>query len=310
MEEAIKKQNYTIHFVMTLGFIALSVLIVAFLFWFFSWRYYVWTNDANIEAYGSDLGANVTERVVGVYADEGDMVQEGELLVQLENNVPLAQKAEVEAEIVSLEQQIMVRDAYYQKIRNDYIRAEEGIADLVISAQEFDHKQKDFEMADAELKLALANLELSKKKLEVINAKLTHYSVHAPGNGMVSKRWIWYGDVTSPGQSMFTIYDLDNVWVLARLEEEKIENVRLGAEVEITVDSYPGWLFKGEVFSINGAAASNFSLVPQNNATGNYTKVAQRIPIKISIRRPENFPKDQPLYLFPGMQVEVWIRKP
>lgn len=310
MEEAIKKPNYTVHFLVTLGLIALSVLIVVFLFWFFSWQYYVWTNDANIEAYGSDLSANVTERVIGVYADEGDMVNEGELLVQLENNIPLAQKAEVEAEIVSLEQQIMVRDAYYQKIRNDYIRAEEGIADLVISAQEFDHKQKDFEMADAELKLALANLELAKRKLEVIEAKLTHYSVHAPGNGMVAKRWIWYGDVTSPGQSMFTIYDLDNVWVLARLEEEKIEDVRLGADVEITVDGYPGWIFKGEVFSINGAAASNFSLVPQNNATGNYTKVAQRIPIKISIQRPDNFPKDQPLYLFPGMQVEVWIRKP
>ncbi len=309
MDEQAKKPSYTIHFVVTLAAILASALVIAGLFWALSWRHYVWTNNANIEAYGSDLGANVTERVTGIFADEGDLVKQGDLLVLLENNVPLAEKAKAEAEIQSIEQQIKVRQAQYEKVRNDYIRAEEGIADEVISAQEFDHREKDYQMADAELKLAYANLDLAKRRLEAVEAKLTHYAIYAPGNGIVSKRWIWFGDVTSPGQSLLTVFDLDNIWVLARVEEEKIESVRMGAEVSITVDAYPGWLFKGRVFSINGAAASNFSLVPQNNATGNFTKVAQRIPIKISIERPDDFPEDKPLYLFPGMQVEVWIKK-
>lgn len=304
-----QERSYTIPLLIALTSAAALAVIVLGLFWFFSWSHYVWTNDANIEGYATDLGANVTERVIGVFADEGDYVQQGQLIVQLENNVPLANKAKAEAEIISLEQEILVKQAYMEKLRNDYIRAEEGIQDSVISAQDFDHRQKDFEMAAAELQYSLANLETARKNLEVIEAKLTHYSIHAPENGTIVKRWIWYGDVTSPGQSMFTMYNLDEVWVLARLEEEKIGHVRLGSKVDITIDAYPGFTFSGEVFAIKGAAASEFALVPQNNATGNYTKVAQRIPIKISVRKPENFPEDKPLYLFPGMSVEVWIKK-
>ncbi|NGX57935.1 MAG: Multidrug export protein EmrA [Chlamydiae bacterium] len=308
MEEK-ERSSYTIPFLITLASAVGLVVMIFGLFWAFSWRHYVWTNDANIEAYGTDLSANVTEKVIGVFADEGDSVEKGQLIVQLENNVPLAKKAEIEAMIISLEQEILVKQAYLEKVRNDYIRAEEGIQDAVISEQDFDHKQKDFEMATAELKLAIANLGTAQKQLEVIEAQLTHYAVHAPQNGTIAKRWIWYGDVTSPGQSMFTMYDLEDVWVIARLEEEKIEYVRLGSEVEITIDAYPGYTFTGEVFAIKGAAASQFSLVPQNNATGNYTKVAQRVPIKISVKKPNNFPEDKPLYLFPGMSVEVWIKK-
>jgi len=307
MEE--RQKSYTVPFLITLSGIIALVALTVFLFWFFSWRQYVWTNDANIEAYGSDLSANVIEKVIGVFADEGDFVEEGQLIVQLQNNVPLAKKAEAQARITTLEQDILVKKAYMEKVRNDYIRAEEGIQDAVISEQEFDHKQKDFEMAAAELSFALAALEEAKRQLEVIEASLTHYSIHALQSGVIAKRWIWYGDVTSPGQSMFTMYDLKDVWVVARLEEEKIGYVKLNSEVDITIDAYPGYTFTGQVFAIKGAAASQFSLVPQNNATGNYTKVAQRVPIKISVQKPENFPEDKPLYLFPGMSVEVWIKK-
>jgi len=307
MEET--QKSYTIPFLITLASIAALVVLTITLFWLFSWRHYVWTNDANIEAYGSDLSANVTEKVIGVFADEGDFVEDGQLIVQLQNNVPLAKKAEAEARILTLKQEVLVRKANLEKIRNDYIRAEEGIQDAVISEQEFDHKQKDFEMAAAQLGLSLANLEEAKKQLEVIEASLTHYTIYAPQSGFIAKRWIWFGDVTAPGQSMFTMYDLEDIWVLARLEEEKIGYVELNSEVEITIDAYPGYTFTGKVFAIKGAAASQFSLVPQNNATGNYTKVAQRIPVKISVKKPDDFPEDKPLYLFPGMSVEVWIKK-
>lgn len=274
----------------------------------FVWNGYVWTNDANIDAFGSDLSSFVTENVAAIHFDEGDFVRKGDLIVQLDDNIPLAKKREAEAKIVSLEQEIKVKQAFLLKTLNDYIRAKEGIVDKVISPQEYDHKEKDYEMAQAELELAFANLDLAKRELGVIEAELSHYFVKAPYDGTLAKRWIWLGDVTSPGQSMFTMYNLKDVWVLANLEEKKMENVRLGALVRIHIDAYPGFTFEGEIFTIKEAAASQFTLVPQNNATGNFTKVAQRIPIKISIRPPEDFPKDKPLYLFPGMSAEVWIK--
>jgi membrane fusion protein (multidrug efflux system) len=93
------------------------------------------------------------------------------------------------------------------------------------------------------------------------------------------------------------------VWVLANLEETKMKNVKLGDRVEIHVDTYPGRTFHGKVYVVKGAAASQFSLIPQDNATGNYTKVAQRIPLKISIENATDS-----TYLFPGMSAEVKIK--
>ena len=87
--------------------------------------------------------------------------------------------------------------------------------------------------------------------------------------------------------------------------EKKIEKVKIGDPVEISVDAYPNKTFYGKVFTIKSAAASQFSVIPQNNATGNYTKVAQRIPIKITL---DSASSDNQLYLFPGMNVEVKIK--
>jgi membrane fusion protein, multidrug efflux system len=276
--------------------------------YFYLTRNYAWTNDANLDAYRTDLSANVTEKITAIYFDEGDFVEKGQLIALLENNVPLAQKAQSKAKIISLEQEISVKTAYLMKVRNDFIRAEEGIVDAVISEQEYDHKQKDLAIAEAELDLAFSNLKLAQKELEVVETELTHYEIRAPHDGVIVKRWIWLGDVISPGQGTFTMYDLSNIWVLANLEEGKMEKVKIGSTVDIRLDAYPGYSFHGEVFTIKGAAASQFSLVPQNNATGNYTKVSQRVPLKISINPPKDFPKDQPLYLFPGLSAEVWIK--
>lgn len=284
---------------------AIGIAVAGFVAW---QEHRIWTNDAQIEAFGTDLSSNVTEEVTALFVDEGDAVQAGQLIAILRSDVPLAKKAEAEANIIKTKQGVFAAEAERNKIRDDFIRALEGIEDSVISAQTFDHAEKNLEISNAQLGLAEASLELAVKQLDVIDTQLTHYEIYAPQDGTIAKRWVWVGDVVTPGQSLFTMYDLEDVWVLARLEETKLERVRLGDEVRIHIDAYPGYTFHGEVFTIKGATASNFTLVPQNNATGNYTKVEQRIPIKISIQRPEDFPEDQPLYLFPGMSAEVLIR--
>jgi membrane fusion protein, multidrug efflux system len=269
---------------------------------------YVWTNDAFVEGYGVDLSTNVTEQITELFVDEGDMVKQGQLLAVLYNNVPLAEKKEALARIISSEQEVLIKEAYYLKIRNDYERALKGIKDQIISVQDFDHNQKDFEAAEAAVELAYSNLEVAKKQLEVVEARLLHYEVRAPQDGIIAKRWVWFGDVIQPGQSIYTIYDLEDIWVLANIKERKVRNIKLGSKVKIHIDAYPFHTFEGEVFAIRGVAASKFTLVPQNNATGNYTKVEQRIPIKISIKKPKDFPKDKPLYLFPGISAVVHIK--
>lgn len=267
----------------------------------------IWTNDAFIEGYSVDLSANVTEKIVAIHVDEGDRVVKGQLIAELESNVPLAKKQAAEASIKSAGEKLRVKEAFFEKINNDYVRAVEGIEGQVITRQHYDHSEKDLKIAKAEVQLALAELELAVRNLEVIEAELEHYRIIAPQDGVIAKRWVWLGDVVTPGESLFTMYDLENVWVTANLEEGKLQHVRLGDSVLIHLDTYPEYTFQGNIFTIKGAAASQFSLIPQNNATGNFTKVAQRIPIKITITKPSRFPENMPLYLFPGMSAEVTI---
>ncbi|MCB1110870.1 MAG: HlyD family secretion protein [Chlamydiia bacterium] len=302
MNEEVKKKR---HWPYLIGGIVLVALIASWVgYLIVQDEEYVSTNDAFIDSYRIDLSPDILGRVIELKVDEGDLVRQGEVVAILEQDIFLSQKVEAEAALQSAIQNVAVQKANFEKIRNDYIRATKGIQDQIISSQSFDHFQKDYEMAEASYKQALADAELAESRIIVIQTYLNHTFIHAPFDGVIAKRWIFTGDVLRPGQSLFTMYDRARVWVQANLSEKKIQKVKLGAPVEISVDAYPDRKFYGKVFTIKAAAASQFSVIPQNNATGNYTKVAQRIPVKISL---DSTTPDASLYLFPGMNVEVKI---
>ncbi|MCB1084940.1 MAG: HlyD family secretion protein [Chlamydiia bacterium] len=264
----------------------------------------VYTNDAFIEGFRIDLSPDILGRIIELKVDEGECVKEGQVVAILQQDIYTSQKVEAQAALKSAIKQVAVQKAHLEKVRNDYIRATQGIEDQIISPQMFDHQQKDYEMAEAKYLQAIADVDLAESKVKVIDTYLNHTFICAPFDGMIAKRWVFTGDVVRPSQAIFTVYEEGNVWVQANLSEKKIEKVKLGDRVDISVDAYPDKTFHGEVFTIKGAAASQFSVIPQNNATGNYTKVAQRIPIKITL----DVPKGEQLYLFPGMNAEVDIK--
>ena len=111
------------------------------------------------------------------------------------------------------------------------------------------------------------------------------------------------GDVVQPGQPIFSVFDVDNAWITANFEETKLSELRVNELVEITVDAYPNYHFVGRIREIGANTAAEFSLIPPNNASGNFTKVTQRVPVKIAV---ENHPSSKPL--LPGMSVEVRVK--
>jgi membrane fusion protein (multidrug efflux system) len=117
------------------------------------------------------------------------------------------------------------------------------------------------------------------------------------------------GEVVQPGQPILTVYDPENVWITAYFEETKLRSIPLGARAEVSVDAYPGQPLEGTVVLIGAAAASQFSLIPPNNASGNFTKVTQRVPIRIKVDPPEAGTSQMtlPHGLLPGMSVVVTI---
>jgi membrane fusion protein (multidrug efflux system) len=142
----------------------------------------------------------------------------------------------------------------------------------------------------------------------VIETQLANTRIASPLNGVVARRWVLPGDVVQAGQPIFAIYDLADLWVTANFEETKIGRLRQGDHVEISVDAYPGHNFQGTLLWIGAAAASQFSLIPPDNASGNFTKVTQRVPVRIAIDRQQPGAGD-PVTLVPGLSVEVSIRE-
>ena len=126
-------------------------------------------------------------------------------------------------------------------------------------------------------------------------------SLDAPVSGYVAAVWSYPGQVVSAGASIVTLYDASNTWVTANISEADLHRVQPGQEVEVTVDSLGGVKLKGKVDGISAATAATFSLMPQNNTTGNFIKVAQVVPVKISVDNPGNY------VLIPGTSVEVRI---
>jgi membrane fusion protein (multidrug efflux system) len=188
----------------------------------------------------------------------------------------------------------------FELARAKVVRAEEEINEnkaklkvAVANTGEVTLKQKRLESAKGKL-------EEAKAKLKAERLKLAHTTVTSPIDGVVAKKIANIGEVIKPGQPVCVIIDLNNIWVEANLEETKIEHVRPGQLVDLKVDAYPKTEFAGKVVSIGAAAASEFSLIPESRSAGNFTKVTQRIPIRIEVIDPAK-------QLRPGMMVVVGI---
>lgn len=136
------------------------------------------------------------------------------------------------------------------------------------------------------------------------------YRILAPTDGVVAKQWLVPGDLVEPGETVFTLNENKALWVTVYLQETKFDEIRMGQEALFTLDAYPGLTFYGKIFYIGANTASQFSLIPPSNASGNYTKVSQRIPLKISIDRMEGDAKIKAgVRLLSGMSANVKIVK-
>ena len=130
---------------------------------------------------------------------------------------------------------------------------------------------------------------------------MSHTTIKAPIDGSLVKLAALKGQYVSSGTSLFTIVNPERIWVVANISEKKIGVIQPGNEVNVAVDAYPDAVFKGQVEEISGATKSTFSILSTDNTAGNYTKVVQWLPVKISVIQQDD-------KLKPGMSVAVTIK--
>lgn len=158
-------------------------------------------------------------------------------------------------------------------------------------------------VTNKQTEVAAANIKKAKALLEVAQLNLTYTVVTAAIDGQVSKIDIQPGQLVQQGQSLFYIINNNEAWVVANFKETQLNKMVIGQKVTVKVDAYPDYDFEGTVTSFSPATGSRFSLLPPDNATGNFVKTIQRLPVKISLS-PSNDPQKIKL-LRPGMNADV-----
>jgi membrane fusion protein (multidrug efflux system) len=155
----------------------------------------------------------------------------------------------------------------------------------------------------AALRAALAKVDSARATRDLAAIQLAETLILAPSAGIVASKNVEPGQLVQVGQPLMSLVALDDVWVTANMKETEVRDVKPGASVDIEVDAYPGQNVAGTVDSIAPATGARFSLLPPDNATGNFTKVVQRVPVKVRVKQGD----DPARLLRPGLSVYVTI---
>ncbi|HET9040615.1 MAG TPA: HlyD family secretion protein, partial [Gemmatimonadales bacterium] len=236
----------------------------------------------------------------------------------------VAQLQATRAEAASADADVTAAEATARQTEADYQRYRTLAATKVVSAQQLDAAESARDAAAANLEAARrraaaagsqisasgaavrgadARLASAQAAVETARLQLSYATLFAPDNGIVAKRSAEPGALVQIGQNLMSIVPDTNVWVTANLKETQLAKVRVGDPVEFDVDAYPDVTFHGKVESLSPATGARFALLPPDNATGNFTKVVQRVPVRIAV----DGSADPAHPLRPGMSVDVTI---
>jgi membrane fusion protein (multidrug efflux system) len=288
--------------------VVVGVVIAAVLYWHVYLRRYVSTNDAYIDGNRIAVSSKIMGRIVRLTVDEGNEVKRGQLLVQLDASTLEAQRSLAEANISVARQNVKLARASLSLVQEDYDRAAAQFKEKVTTQSQYDHALNALEMAQIKYNLALDQAKSAGGELNVIQAQLSELRITSPIDGVVAKRWAFTGDIVQPGQPILTVYDNGGIWVTVNLEETKISSIHLGDSVRIRLDAYSQEKYSGKVILIGAATASQFSLIPPDNASGNFTRVTQRIPLRVSIDNAKAPAGKHEKSLLPGMSASIKVK--
>jgi membrane fusion protein (multidrug efflux system) len=228
------------------------------------------------------------------------------------------------ATVLSSKSNLEVAQSRKEKAQHDFDRDQNLYKDGAITLKQFDDSKANLDIAnkqfevtkndvtvaqsrigvtDAALRKAEAQIAVKKARIEQQKLKLSYTKIYSTSDGKIGKRNIDAGQFVQAGTPLFTIINDKDFWVVANFKETQLQHVKMGDEVEIKMDAYRDNAIKGKIVSISDATGAKFSLLPPDNATGNFVKVTQRVPVKIEIENAEKYKN----ILRAGMSVEVSV---
>lgn len=294
-----------------------SVLLLVLGFWLYNrLHFHETTDNAVIQADMVSLSSKVPGFVAEIHVKDNDLVQEGQLLLTLQNEDYKGRFLEAQSAYTSAvenraqqEQRILQQEATLKSAQAGLTLANQELERTKVLAQDQYAAKKRLETAQAsytqaqetlkETKAALENAISQRKVLDeaigqakgalmVAQDNLNATEIKAPFAGQVGNRLAQIGQYARPGGQLMTVVNYQEAYVIGNFKETQLARMKKGQKVTLTVDAYNDMKLEGEVESFSPASGALFSLIPPENATGNFTKIVQRVPVKIRLtKKPE-----------------------
>ena len=302
------------------GLIILLV-VIAIGFWvglnmFIKSATHIETDNAFIETRIVPVSARVSGTVTRVLVQDNQLVKQGDLLVEIDPRDYQVQVSKARAGVGVAENEsggeYLKAEAARAALQSARARHDQAALDLergeklfgrdVIPKEQLDRLKTALRVAESQLREAEETLKRTqaeaglagkggnqarvlerKARLDETELQLSYTRVFAPRDGYITRKNVEQGANVQPGQPLMALVPLQDAWITANYKERQITHIRPGQRVEFSVDAYPGQTFSGSVDSIMAGTGAAFSMLPPENATGNYVKVVQRVPVKIII---------------------------
>ncbi|UGB38142.1 efflux RND transporter periplasmic adaptor subunit [Frateuria soli] len=320
-----------------LGVVVLLALIGWGLWYYFDGRWYEGTDDAYVNGNIVQITPQLPGTVVSIGADDGDRVRAGQALIKLDPSNAQVALSEAKANLASTvrkvrglystvsgaQADVAARKVAVAKAQADYDRRRDLAKSGAISAEELAHARDALTAAQSALTAATQQYQTSKvlvddtvvashpdvqtaaAKLRAAYLDAMRTTIVAPVDGYVAKRSVQLGQRVAPGTPLMAVVPLNEVWIDANFKETQLTDMRIGQPVEIHADVYGGDVtYKGVVQSLGVGTGSAFSLLPAQNATGNWIKIVQRVPVRVVFADPGQLEK-HPLRI--GLSTDVTV---
>jgi len=322
MEEP-KKENGSNHKKKKIAGVVFAVLLLVgavIMFFYLSYKAtHISTDDAFVDGTTYTIAPKISGTVKAVHVVDNQMVKKGDLLLEIDPadydakmkeaassaDSETAKVGEYQAKVKAARAQLELQEANLRQAELDIRRAETLFGKDAISKERYEKTKTSYDVTRSELKAAGEQLRqaessiatqssvalATKAKLKSAELNLGYTKIFAPADGLVTKKSVENGNQVQPGQPLLAVVALDDIWITANYKETQLKKIRPGQKVVIKVDTFSGETFSGKVDSVMAGTGAVFSLFPPENATGNYVKIVQRIPVKIILDKEK---KDNP----------------
>jgi membrane fusion protein (multidrug efflux system) len=322
-----------------IGAAALTVLVAVIFYYFLFVAPYESTDDAFIDGYVTLISPRVSGQVTRLAVTDNQEVKAGDVLMEIDPRDYEAKVAQARADLASAQSQsdqsqaqvkvseakvaqaqaaVTAAEAEAQRANDDLKRyqsvesravsksaldlaqaqARSANANLEAARSQTNAAESEVALAEAGIETATAAIQQAEAKLQQAELNLSYTKIIAPFDGRITARTVQPGNYVQPGQALLALVPQD-IWVTANFKETQLTYMKSGQPVQLSIDAYPNQKFKGNVDSLQAGTGARFSLLPPENAVGNYVKVVQRVPVKIIFDEP--LPTN--LDIAPGMSV-------